>query len=225
MHEIVNSLLNNPSAALIVESVQQTLREEAQRRQEFREWVDDSVKAEFINGEVMLHSPVKRRHLIASSLLHRVLSIFVDLQKLGATAHEKAMISLTRNDYEPDICFWSNEKSVQFSDDTMLHPAPDFVVEVLSKRTSKVDRTIKFQDYARHGIREYWIVDPNKQTVEQYALLVETDTEYLPYGKFSPGQDITSVAIPGFTIPVAAIFDAEANLLALQDLIQGGASD
>ena len=62
----------------------------------------------------------------------------------------------------PDICFWSKEKADGFLDDQMIFPAPDFVVEILSKSTTKNDRTIKHQDYAAHGIREYWIIDPNR---------------------------------------------------------------
>jgi len=80
------------------------------------------------------------------------------------------MVELTRNDYEPDLCFWGKEKSAGFTDETMLHPAPDFVVEILSKKTAKTDRTTKFQDYADHGVPEYWIIDPRIKTVEQYWL-------------------------------------------------------
>lgn len=219
MTNLLAAVLNDPTAPTIVEAARKALEDERHRRAEFREWISEDMKAEFINGEIVMHSPVKRKHLQVSDLLYRLLSLYVDLKKLGATAHEKAMIALTRNDYEPDICFWGNEKAATFNDETMLHPAPDFVVEILSRRTTKIDRTIKFQDYAQHGVREYWIIDPNKQLVEQYGLLTETDTVYLPYGKFSPGEDLRSIAIPGFIIPVAAIFDAQANLQAVKTLI------
>lgn len=42
---------------------------------------------------------------------------------------EKATIGLTRNDYEPDICFFTAEKAAQFTEDQMIFPTPDFVVE------------------------------------------------------------------------------------------------
>lgn len=217
----LEAILADTKAPLLVEAARKALAEEARRRQEFREWVAEDMKAEFIGGEIVVHSPVKRRHRIASELLFQLVNIFVRLKKLGEAAHEKAMVSLTRNDFEPDIAFWSKEKTAQFDDETLFYPAPDFVVEVLSKKTAKNDRHIKFEDYARHGVREYWIIDPNKQVVEQYGLLTELDSTYLPYGKYVPGQDISSLAIPGFTIPVLAIFDEAANLAALQTLIQG----
>ena len=49
-------------------------------------------------------------------------------------------------------------------------PAPDFIAEILSDSTASVDRGVKFQDYAAHGVGEYWIVDPVQQTIEQYRL-------------------------------------------------------
>jgi Uma2 family endonuclease len=222
MPDTLAAVLKDPKAPLVLEQAQALLAEEARRRREFREWVTEEIKAEFIQGEIVLHSPVKRKHRIASELLFRFLSLFSSIKKIGEAAHEKAMVALTRNDYEPDICFWSKEKTAAFDGETMLHPAPDFVVEVLSKRISRHDRHTKFQDYALHGVREYWIIDPTKQVVEQYALLTENDTAYLPYGKFVPGEDITSVAIPGFTIPVVAIFEESANLEAIQALMKNG---
>ena len=220
MTDLLAAVMNDPNAPGIIKAAAAALTDEQRRRAEFRQWVTEEVKAEFINGEVMLHSPVKRRHRKASDHLFQLLNVFVAINKLGEVGHEKAMVSLSRNDYEPDICFWSSEKADLFDDDTMLHPVPDFVVEILSKRTAKTDRTIKFQDYAQHGVREYWIIDAQKQIIEQYGLLIETDRAYIPYGKFSPGEDIASIAVPGFTIPVAAIFDEQMNLQTLQVFFQ-----
>lgn len=204
---------------MLYQQMQTALADEALRREEFRVWLTSDVKAEFINGEIVMHSPVKRGHFKASGRLFKLLDTFVVVKKAGEVAAEKALITLTRNDYEPDLCFWSNEKTTGFTDETMLHPAPDFIVEILSPSTKKHDRTTKFEDYALHGIREYWIIDPDKQCVEQYALLVPTDTTYLPYGKFFPGEDIKSIVLPEFEIPVAAIFDEKANFEALKKMM------
>lgn len=125
--------------------------------------------------------------------------------KLGFVGHEKMMIQLTRNDYEPDICFFLEEKSRDFKPDQMLFPAPDFVVEVTLPSTEKTDRTIKFEDYESHGVREYWIIDPEKEFVEQYVL---SDDKYQLQLKSSNGF-ISSQVIKGFEIPIRAIFDEE----------------
>ena len=158
--ELVTEILDAPDARLIIARVQALLDDEAQRRKTFYEWLRDDIKAEFINGEVIMHSPVRRGHLRASKHLFKLLDEYIDQHDLGEADVEKALVTLTRNDYEPDICFWRKEIADAFTDDTMQHPAPDLVVEVLSKSTSKRDRGIKFEDYAAHGVAEYWLVDP-----------------------------------------------------------------
>ena len=100
----------------------------------------------------------------------------------------------------------------------MKHPAPDLVVEILSRGTAKRDRGIKYEDYAAHGVREYWLVDATRQTVEQFRL----DEEFMAFdavGNFHINDTITALTVPGFTIPVRAIFEPEANRTALRMLL------
>ncbi len=125
------------------------------------------------------------------------------------------MISLTRNDYEPDVCFFGNEKAKNFTAKQTQFPAPDFIVEVLSDSTAKNDRETKFQDYAAHGVGEYWIVDAEKQTVEQCFLQNE---QYELLLKAKDGA-IESIVLPNFKIPIRAIFDETENLKSLSNLI------
>lgn len=216
---LLDKLLDAPDLAMLAEKVHQRLQEEAKRRREFREWVTASDKAEFINGEVILHSPVKRGHLRSAGNLYKLIDTYVIVKDLGQTSFDKGMVALTRNDYEPDVCFWGKEKSAAFTDETMLHPAPDFVVEVLSRKTAKIDRTIKFRDYAAHGVPEYWIIDPRAQTVEQYWLQEVPANEYALVAKWSTRDRINARALPGFSIPVAAIFDEKKCVEALKGLL------
>jgi Uma2 family endonuclease len=85
----------------------------------------------------------------------------------------------------------------------------------LSDSTAKNDRETKFQDYAAHGVQEYWIVDADKQTIEQYFLQNE---QYELLLKAKDGA-IESVVLPEFKIPIRAIFDETENLQALAKLI------
>ena len=210
-------ILQRPDAQLLIDRATYLLRAEDQKRLSFREWLDEDKKAEFINGEVIMHSPVKRKHWRASGLLSRLLSIYTSLNNLGEVAVEKALIALTRNDYEPDICFFNKEVAEQFTDDQMIFPAPDFVVEILSKSTSKTDKGIKHKDYAAHGIKEYWIIDPNRQSIDQF-ILVGNDNEYMPAKTHFYDQDIKSFVLPNFEIPVAAIFNEKINKATLAQL-------
>ncbi len=216
---LAQQLLERPDAVLQMQAVHDVLAEEKKRRHDFYQWVTEGIKAEFINGKIITHSPVKRQHWKATDFLSRILSIYASIKELGSIGTEKVMVALTRNDYEPDIVFFSKEKADQFTDDQVLFPAPDFVVEILSKSTAKIDKTIKRADYAAHGVREYWIVDPKRQRIEQYILSHE-DTEYFPAKIYQLHDTVASLAVSGFEIPVKAIFDEAANLEALQRLME-----
>ena len=167
LNEWKEQLLEQPDLPQIVQDLQKALEQEHQKRLSFYEWVTEDIKAEFINGEVIIHSPVANEHESVSSELYTLLNIYVSVNKLGRATHEKLMISLTRNDYEPDICFFKKEKSAKFKEGQKLFPAPDMVVEVLSRSTEKFDRGIKFEDYSFHNIQEYWIIDPRQKTIEK----------------------------------------------------------
>jgi Uma2 family endonuclease len=217
--KVLEQLLVMPNLPLLIEQVNTRLIEEKKRRNEFREWITPNIKAEFINGDVILHSPVKRGHLKSSGNLFTLLNTYVMFNDLGETSYDKGMVSLTRNDYEPDVCFWGNEKAIHFTDETMLHPAPDFVVEVLSKKTQKTDRTTKYNDYAEHGVNEYWIVDSRNKTIEQYWLQSVPANQYALVAKWQIGDQINSRAVEGFSIPVEAVFDKKACSDALKALL------
>ncbi len=214
----VQDLLEAPDARLVIERVQAILANEAERRRAFREWLRDDVKAEFINGEVVMHSPVKRRHLDASKYLENLLQNFVLLNELGVVDSEKALVGLTRNDYEPDICFWNKDIAATFTDDTMVHPAPDLIVEILSRSTTSRDRGVKFEDYAAHGVLEYWIIDPVRQSLEQYQL-DEATMAFAVAATLYLGDTLAALTVPGFRIPIRAIFDRQTNLDTLQTLM------
>jgi Uma2 family endonuclease len=214
----VNELLEAPDARLVIERAQAILNDEAQRRKEFREWLTDDLKAEFINGEVIMHSPVRRRHLEATKYLVNLLQNYVMLHDLGEVDSEKALVGLSRNDYEPDICFWNKEVAAGFDEETMIHPAPDLIVEVLSRSTTSRDRGIKFEDYAAHGVREYWIIDPVRKSLEQYQL-EESTMAFESVAVLYLEDKLNAITIPGFQIPVKALFDRDSNVKTLQQIM------
>ncbi len=211
----LNQILEMPNAAILAERIQSALEKEKTEREHFYEIIDENKKMEFINGEIIFHSPTKLRHTNSVKLLTNLLSNFVIKNNLGFVGSEKMLVSLTRNDYEPDVCFFDKSKSQNFKSDQMQFPAPDIAVEVLSPSTAKYDRQTKFQDYAAHGIAEYWIVNPEHETVEQYYLQNE---EYELLLKAKDGT-IESVVLPDFKIRIRAIFDEQINLEELKNLL------
>ncbi len=211
---LFDNILSQPDAPKLVQDLTKRLNEEQARREEFYNEIDESMKVEFINGEVIMHSPVKKMHNDANGHLFMLLRTYAYVHDLGFVGIEKIMVAFTRNDYEPDIVFFKKEKADSFTDEQTLFPVPDFVVEILSKGTQDRDRGIKMQDYESHGVSEYWIIDPVKQSVEQHIL--ENGTYDLRM-KSSNGI-IKSTAIEGFEIPIEAIFNEKLNFEVLQNL-------
>ncbi|MCX6027716.1 MAG: Uma2 family endonuclease [Chloroflexi bacterium] len=215
--QALQQLLRSPRLPEAVRRLQAVARAEAKKRRYFYDVVTEQQKAEFINGEIIVHSPVKLRHSLASENLFTLMMMYVRKHSLGVVFHEKILIVLTRNDYEPDICFFGPEKARAFTPDQSKFPAPELAVEVLSESTAVVDRGIKFEDYATHGVGEYWIVDPVAETIEQYVL---HEGVYQLVVKVKTGS-IVSTIVTGFEIPVRAVFDGPAQFAALQAILAG----
>ena len=207
----IDQLIRSPRLPQFVRELEHILKEERRRRRRFFKEVREDQKAEFINGEVIMHSPVGLEHNEVSMNLVALMRAYVQRNSLGVVGHEKLLISLTRNDYEPDICYFVADKAKKFKRDQNKFPAPDLIVEVLSKSTERFDRSIKFDDYAAHGLSEYWIVDPRKKTIEQFLLAAD---RYELAVKMHDGV-IQSQAIKGFAMPVGAAFNAGENMKAL----------
>lgn len=214
--DLIQEILSKPEAPSIISRAQSELENERLRRQKFYKDVTDDKKQEFINGEIVTHSPVKYEHSRVTELLLGLLIPHIRINDLGILGIEKKMISLTRNDYEPDICFFKKEKSSQFIKGQTHFPAPDFIVEILSNSTEKIDRGVKFKDYQNHGIEEYWIIDPENETIEQYLL---KNGEYFLNMKSFNGE-LRSVAIENFKIEIKSIFDQKENIKQLTKILK-----
>lgn len=213
--ELLDQLLNRPDANILVDKAKAILASEQKKREQFYKDITPNDKAEFIQGKALFHSPVKGIHNQVTGRIFTLLNAYSATHNLGRVGIEKLLIALTRNDYEPDICFFKKEKSGQFTDDQMKFPAPDLIVEVLSKSTEEIDRGIKYLDYEAHGIGEYWIVDAEKQVVEQYVLV---DGAYTLKHKSGDGH-LKSESVEGFEIPVNAFFNDKDSLSSLRSLI------
>ncbi len=215
MVTLPTELLEAPELALYENEIKARLEEEHRLRQKFRDDLSPGLKAEFINGEIIVHTPATARHTLARMNLSLLLNTHVRLHQLGLVLDEKALVTLTRNDYEPDVLFYWPDKAAGIEPGQLIFPAPDFIAEVLSETTAKRDRGVKFRDYAAHNVPEYWIIDPQIEALEQYEL---TKAGYELRLKSGSGA-VRSLAVSGFEIPIRAIFDAEENLRLLRQMI------
>jgi Uma2 family endonuclease len=111
---------------------------------------------------------------------------------------------------EPDIVYLSREHGDRRGE--RIWGVPDLVVEVTSPRTEhssgteRTDRREKFEEYARAGVSEYWLVDSRALTIEVFALRAEV---YHLLGRWGLGDSARSELLNGFEVSVAAVLVEE----------------
>ncbi len=176
------------------------------RRSYFLNEISEQHKSEFIDGQIVIHSPAKAKHIDVNIALTILLKLYVEENKLGYLATEKALVEMAevKNNYEPDICFFDSRKAKKINRDTCIFPPPDLAVEILSKSSKDRDRNKKFKDYAVHDVEEYWIIDTDKYQIEQYYL--KKTGEYKLLKIYNLDDEIESAVVRKFKIPVDTIF-------------------
>ena len=71
---------------------------------------------------------------------------------------------------QPDVLYFEPERLPLLANRRVARVAPDLAIEVISPRTASNDRGRKMRMFARYGVREYWIVDPESERVEVHTL-------------------------------------------------------
>jgi len=144
--------------------------------QEFLEWSDEDVHAEWVNDKVIIQMPAKLVHQMLVGFLYELLSFYVRLFDLGKVCLAPYEVKLTPEGSarEPDLFFVAKKNLNRLTEDRLIG-APDLVIEIVSKSSVKNDRDDKFNEYCDAGVHEYWIIDPrsNKQRADFYRLSKE----------------------------------------------------
>ena len=113
-------------------------------------------------------------HVNVTANLVTIINGYARVNKLGMAFADHFDVHFPdgSNVFQPDFIYVSAEKAKNlFYDKNMtLHGVPDMVAEIFSKSTMKRDMTIKKDVYERNGVKEYWIIDPWKETIDVYLL-------------------------------------------------------
>ncbi|MCF8372369.1 MAG: Uma2 family endonuclease [Bacteroidales bacterium] len=140
-------------------------------------WMDD-VRRELYNGFIKLMSPAPSRiHQRISVKLTRIWDVFLE-SKNCEVYHAPSDVRFPKNKkdkddktiytvLQPDIYVVCDLTKL---DDKGCLGAPDFIIEIVSPKNSKRDLKDKFDIYQEHGVREYWIVNPNDENVTVFDL-------------------------------------------------------
>jgi len=137
--------------------------------EEFLAWTDEDILAEWVDGEVVMYSPASRQHQLLVGFLEKVLGMFVEQRNLGIVLSAPFQMRLEDSGREPDLLFVAVDHLDRLKDTYLDGPA-DLVVEIVSPESAGRDRGDKFYEYARSGVSEYWLLDPEMEWAEFYQL-------------------------------------------------------
>lgn len=170
---------------------------------DIRDFPESAGRTEIVDGElVMSPTPSDRHQRICTRLGSRILE-FVELHDLGEFYSSPVHVILAEEvNYEPDLCFISKDRLQIIQSPVILGP-PSLVIEVISESNRTHDTVVKFRDYERYGVPEYWVVDPREQYIRIWSL---ESGRYVPLGAFGRGQRVVTRILDGLTLDPAQVF-------------------
>ncbi|MCC6792702.1 MAG: Uma2 family endonuclease [Thermomicrobiales bacterium] len=162
----------------------------------------DGNRYELLGGEIFVTASPSKKHVWLVNLLTFELTAQLRGRNLGQVFAGPVDVRLTPHDVVvPDIVFIRQERLHIFGE-RCIEGAPDLIVEVLSPSTRSRDLTIKMQLYARTGVQEYWLVDPDLSTITVYVLFTTGGYEAL-----APAADsVASRVLSGIQLNPALLF-------------------
>jgi len=137
--------------------------------EEFLAWADEDTWAEWVDGEVVMMSPVNARHQDIADFLISIVRSFVEQRGLGIVLSAPFQVKLAQSGRAPDLLFVAKGHLGRLKGTYLDGPA-DLVVEIVSPESVAHDRGDKFQEYEAAAIPEYWLIDPVREWAEFYRL-------------------------------------------------------
>ncbi len=132
----------------------------------FDELVDEDTKAELIDGVMFVHSPASMRHDEVGHFFRTLLGCFVRRRKLGSVFGPDSLVRLApRRRFGPDMYFLSRGRLARGRRPREFNGVPELIGEVLSPSNRRHDLEVKRPVYREAGVREIWLIDPQRQQV------------------------------------------------------------
>lgn len=162
---------------------------------------DDGRRYEIIGGELIVSPSPTTRHQRVSFRLSRLFEDFFERTASGEAFAAPLDVVLGHYDIlQPDIVVVLRENADRITENGVIGP-PDLVVEIVSPSTVRTDRIRKGATYATFGVPEYWIVDPESETILVQTLV---DGQFKPIS--SEDELVRSIHIAGLEIDASSVF-------------------
>src|SRR5687767_4128317 len=160
------------------------------------------VRLELADGEIIVSPSPIPEHSYVQAMLIGILGSHIRAKKLGRLYLDVDTIFGIHDVRRPDVLYFSKGRLHLIGKKAMEGP-PDLCIEILSPTSGTMDRKKKFRLYEKGGVANYWIVDPEKRSIEAFVL---QDQKYKPAGV---GHDQENVQLPPFAelhIPLADLW-------------------
>ena len=166
----------------------------------------EGARYQLLDGELILSASPSNKHQTVSAEVFSDMRLYIRGRSTGRLWYAPFDVIFSDTDVaQPDIVYVSNERAGIITE-ANIQGAPDLLVEVISPSTARYDRGYKMQLYWRHGVREYWIVDPFAETVEVF---VPGESGMVLHSLYSRGETLTSQLLAGLDIDLDRVFSAE----------------
>ena len=173
--------------------------------EDFLNFPNDGKRHEIIDGEHFVTPSPNTKHQAVCTSLTVHLGVYLQRHLIGAVF--VAPFDVVFSDFdivEPDLIYISRERA-QILTEKHVRGAPDLVVEILSPGTRKTDEIIKRKLYERFGVSEYWVVDPELDTIKVYR---RVEQAFARVAELSAEREdvLTTPLLPDFLVTLADVF-------------------
>ena len=166
---------------------------------------DDGKRHELIDGEHFVTPVPVTKHQRISGNLFLSLGTYIQKRTCGQLFAAPTDVVLSNLDVvQPDLVFLSPARA-SFVTEKTIQGSPDLVVEILSESSRKADEILKRKLYERHQIPEYWIIDPELETVKIYRL-IEQSYSRIAELSIESRETLTSPLFPDWRLPLHVLF-------------------
>ncbi len=165
---------------------------------EYEQWVDEDTHSEWVDGEVTVFMPPLLMHQSINLFIASLLASYVRLFHLGEVliAPFEVRTIPNRAYREPDLIFVARENAHLLTE-RRCEAAPDLIVEIVSRESSRRDYQEKFAEYEQVGVREYWLIDPRPERQQVVWYCRSPQGRYQEMEADAQGR-YHSVVLPGF---------------------------
>jgi Uma2 family endonuclease len=170
---------------------------------DYRLMPETGPRYQLIEGDLFMAPAPNRYHQDISGNIQFMLAKYLEKHPIGKLYNAPFDVYLDEiNAHQPDLVFIA-KRNFSILTDAGVEGAPDFIVEILSPKTAHLDKKPKRRVYARAGVKELWIVDPDTKLIHVYYLQKNAER---PSATHSEKDTFASPHFPGLKISVAKVF-------------------